>query len=83
MRQRPSTAKGITFVTLEDDTGTVNLIIRQDVWERYRKAAFQASVMLAGGRLQREREVIHILADQLEDISHLLAAVPARSRDFR
>lgn len=82
MRQRPSTAKGITFVTLEDETGTVNLIIRQAVWDRYRAAAFRAGVLLARGRLQREHEVIHILVDQLEDISTLLADVSVRSRDF-
>jgi error-prone DNA polymerase len=83
MRQRPSTAKGITFVTLEDETGTVNLIIRQQVWDRYRTAAFRAGVMLASGQLQRENEVIHILVEQIEDISQMLADVPARSRDFR
>jgi error-prone DNA polymerase len=83
MRQRPSTAKGITFVTLEDESGTVNLIIRQDVWQRYRKAAFRAGVMLARGRLQRERQVIHILVEEMEDISHLLRDVETKSRDFR
>jgi error-prone DNA polymerase len=82
MRQRPSTARGITFVTLEDETGTVNLIVRQEVWQRYRQAAFRAAVMLAHGRLQRQRQVIHILVERLEDISQLLREVETRSRDF-
>ena len=83
MRQRPSTAKGVTFVTLEDETGTINLIVRKEVWKKYRDAAHQASVMLAHGRLQRDRETIHILADKLEDLTPQLDDVRSRSRDFR
>lgn len=82
-RQRPSTAKGVTFVTLEDETGIVNLIVRQDVWRRYHRTAQRATAMLVHGRLQREREVIHILADRLEDLSSTLAEVKTKSRDFR
>jgi error-prone DNA polymerase len=83
MRQRPSTAKGITFVTLEDETGVVNLIIRQDVWERHRQAARAAVVMLATGQLQREGAVIHVLVNRMEDWSGRLAELDVRSRDFR
>ncbi len=61
LRQRPSTANGITFVTLEDETGMVNLIVRQAVWERYRRVARSAVAMIAHGRLQREAEIIHVL----------------------
>jgi error-prone DNA polymerase len=82
-RQRPSTAKGVTFVTLEDETGIVNLIVRQDVWRRYQRTAQRAKAMIAHGRLQREREVIHILADRLEDLSAELSQLHASSRDFR
>ncbi|MBP87446.1 MAG: error-prone DNA polymerase [Planctomycetaceae bacterium] len=82
-RQRPSTAKGVTFVTLEDETGIVNLIVRQEVWKRYYRTAQRATAMLVHGRLQREREVIHILADRLEDLSPTLAEVKSKSRDFR
>ncbi|HID23851.1 MAG TPA: error-prone DNA polymerase, partial [Planctomycetaceae bacterium] len=56
LRQRPSTASGITFVTLEDETGLVNLIVRPDVWQRYRRAAHTATALLAWGRLQRESD---------------------------
>jgi error-prone DNA polymerase len=83
MRQRPSTAKGITFVTLEDETGVVNLIIRQDVWERHRRVARSAVIMLATGQLQREGRVIHVLVNGMEDWSRRLAELEIRSRDFR
>ncbi len=83
LRQRPSTASGITFVTLEDETGMINLIIRQRVWERYRRAARAAIALLAHGELQRESDVIHILVTRLEDLTDSLAELQARSRDFR
>lgn len=83
MRQRPSTANGITFVTLEDETGFANLIIRPDIWDRYHAAARNAVVLIAHGRLQRESGVIHVLTQRLEDFSSRLAELPARSRDFR
>jgi error-prone DNA polymerase len=83
MRQRPSTAKGITFVTLEDETGQTNLIIRQEVWERYRRAARSAVVMLADGVLQKDADVIHVLVSRVEDLSAALAELETRSRDFR
>jgi error-prone DNA polymerase len=83
LRQRPSTANGITFVTLEDETGMVNLIVRRNVWERYRRVARGAVAMLAQGQLQREAEVIHVLVNRLEDLSERLAELTTRSRDFR
>ena len=82
VRQRPSTAKGITFVTLEDETGQANLIIRPDVWNRYRQAAHGATLLLASGRLQREMGVIHVLVTRLEDLSPRLAELGSQSRDF-
>ena len=83
MRQRPSTAKGITFVTLEDETGTANLIVRPDVWEQYRKVARTAGVMLATGPLQRGGQIIHVLVHQLRDLSAEFADLQTHSRDFR
>src|SRR5262249_26928304 len=85
LRQRPSTAKGITFVTLEDETGTVNLIIRVEVWERYRRVARTAVAMIAHGRLQRDpdSDVTHVLVGRVEDLTAKLAALATRSRDFR
>jgi error-prone DNA polymerase len=83
LRQRPSTANGITFVTLEDETGMVNLIVRQQVWDRYRRVARTSVALLAHGRLQREAEVIHVLVTRLEDFSEPLEDLNNRSRDFR
>jgi error-prone DNA polymerase len=83
VRQRPSTAKGITFVTLEDETGTINLIIRQDVWQKFYRVARTAAAFLAQGRLQREGGVIHVLVTKLEDLSQLLRGLDSQSRDFR
>jgi error-prone DNA polymerase len=82
MRQRSGTARGITFVTLEDETGMAQLIIRPEVWQRYRRVAHQAVILLASGPLQKAAGVIHVLVGQLEDLSPLLAELRARSRDF-
>ena len=80
VRQRPSTAHGITFVTLEDETGTANLIIRMDVWERFYKVARTASAFIAHGRLQNQNEVVHVLVTKLENMA---IALSSQSRDFR
>jgi len=82
VRQRPSTAKGITFVTLEDETGTVNLIVRPGVWRRYRTAAIGATVLMADGQLQRGQGNIHVLVTRLEDVSVRLDGMGSQSRDF-
>ena len=83
VRQRPGTAKGITFVTLEDETGVANLIIRQDVWERFHRVARTAAAMIAHGRLQSQGGVIHVLVTRLEDLSEQLKGLGTQSRDFR
>ena len=82
VRQRPATAKGITFVTLEDETGVANLLVRPRVWQRFRDAALRATVLLAWGRLQRQGEVVHVVVTRLEDLSDRLAELPPGSRDF-
>jgi error-prone DNA polymerase len=82
VRQRPGTAKGITFVTLEDETGTANLIIHPTVWKRYRPAALGATVLLAQGRLRRQDSVIHVLVTRLENLSGHLEDLGVQSRDF-
>jgi error-prone DNA polymerase len=83
VRQQPRAAKGITFVTLEDETGAANLIVRQAVWKRYREAALGATVLLAHGRLQRQGQVIHLLTTKLVNLSPWLRQLGAQSRDFR
>lgn len=83
MRQRPQTAAGITFMTLEDETGIANLVIYPSVWQKFRKVARFASVLLASGRLQREGDIIHVVCDRLDDVSDMLNRLPRSSRDFR
>jgi error-prone DNA polymerase len=83
MRQRPSTASGITFVTLEDETGVANLVVYPSVWQHFRQTARFASVMLATGRLQREGDVIHVVCERLDDVSEMLAQIGPKARNFR
>jgi error-prone DNA polymerase len=79
-RQRPSTAAGITFLNLEDETGLINVICSRGLWQRYRKVARSAPALLVRGRLERVEGVTNVIADKLE---LLPMAVPSRSRDFR
>jgi error-prone DNA polymerase len=83
MRQRPATASGITFVTLEDETGIVNLIVRPEVWERHHRVARCAQAMLARGTVQRRDEIIHVYVERMQDLSELLTGTEVKSRDFR
>ena len=81
-RQKPATAGGVTFVTLEDETGHINLIIWRDVAARHRPALLGARLMQVEGRLQRQSGVTHVLAHTLHDRSALLGRLLTRSRDF-
>lgn len=83
IRQRPGTAKGITFMTLEDETGTANLIVHRDTWERFRTVARRSHVLAARGILQRQEGVIHLVVDHLQDLTETLATLNNQSRDFR
>jgi error-prone DNA polymerase len=83
VRQRPSTAKGITFVTLEDETGTANLVVRQDTWERYYAVARRSPAWIARGVVERKEAVVHVLVQRLDDLSAALGGVQTKSRDFR
>lgn len=83
MRQRPGTAKGITFVTLEDETGIANLIIHKKVWDRDELAARRSTALIVAGRLERQGKVIHVIARRIEDLQSQLSNLRHRSRDFR
>ena len=83
LRQRPGTARGVTFVTLEDETGVANLIIFAQIWQRFEVAARRATALVAAGKLERKNEVIHIIVDHLEDLTESLGQIDHRSRDFR
>jgi error-prone DNA polymerase len=77
------TAKGITFVTLEDEAGAINLIVHQSTWERYYAIARRSPVWLAYGTLERKEAIIHIIAQRLVDISDRIGELRSPSRDFR
>jgi error-prone DNA polymerase len=82
IRQRPGTASGIVFVTLEDETGIVNLIVRPSIYEQYRVAARYAALLQADGYVERHGQVQHVMAVGLHDLSDLLTGYDCHSRDF-
>ena len=81
MRQRPGTASGVMFVTLEDETGIANLIVRPKIFERDRRAALHAPLVIADGRVERKGPVVHVLVSRLRGMP-APADVAVRSRDF-
>ncbi|MEM8767378.1 MAG: error-prone DNA polymerase [Pseudomonadota bacterium] len=93
-RQRPGSASGVMFVTLEDETGNVNVVVWTSVQERYRAVLLQGQLLHIKGVLEREKEVIHVVAGHIEDGTELLQGLvaqetdkgtdgPFKSRDFR
>ncbi len=72
VRQRPGTAGGICFMTIEDETGFANLVIFENLFEKYRKAILQSRLIMVEGKLQREGEVIHVIVHSCYDFSKLL-----------
>lgn len=72
LRQRPGTAKGVIFLTLEDETGVVNVIVWRKIYERFRRAVIAGRLLRVTGRLQRAHGVSHVIAEQVEDISAML-----------
>ncbi|GGI17502.1 error-prone DNA polymerase [Oxalicibacterium faecigallinarum] len=83
MRQRPPTAKGTMFVTLEDETGITNVIIWPDLIEKQRKEILNAQLMTVYGIWQTKDDVHHLVAKRIVDHSHLLGALNINSRDFQ
>ncbi|MFT3849998.1 MAG: error-prone DNA polymerase [Propionivibrio sp.] len=81
-RQRPGTASGVIFLTLEDETGNANVIIHAHLADRQRREMLSARLLGVLGILQREGEVVHLLAKRLVDHSELLGRLPTSSRDF-
>lgn len=72
VRQRPGTAKGVIFLTLEDETGVANVVVWAKVYERFRRAVIAGRLLRVTGRLQREAGVAHVVAEGIEDCSALL-----------
>jgi error-prone DNA polymerase len=87
LRQRPGTAKGITFVTLEDETGTINLVVHQQTWDRFYRIARRAPAWIAHGHVQTTKHapapVIHVVVSKLAALAEKLRRLDVKSRDFR
>jgi error-prone DNA polymerase len=83
VRQRPGTAKGVTFITIEDETGVANLVVWADLYERQRHTVLTANMLAVEGRVQREGLVVHIVADKLIDLTDRLAGIGEQDCTFR
>jgi error-prone DNA polymerase len=81
-RQRPDTASGVIFVTLEDESGNVNVVVWRSVSERQKPALLGARLLAVQGVIERDGDVVHLVARRLEDYSRLLGPLAAVSRDF-
>jgi error-prone DNA polymerase len=81
-RQRPMTASGVTFVTLEDETGHINLVVWLQVAERQRRVFLESRLLEVRGKLQRQNDVLHVIVTGMRDRSRLIGKLAARSRDF-
>jgi error-prone DNA polymerase len=82
MRQRPQTASGVTFLTLEDETGQVNIIVWERVGREQRQALLDSRLLEVHGEWQRQQEVMHLIARRLIDRTRMLGELLTRSRDF-
>ena len=78
LRQRPGTAKGVIFLTLEDETGYANIIIWHKIYEKYRRAIISGRLLRVTGKLQHEGDSTHVIAKEIEDISDLLEQLISR-----
>jgi DNA-directed RNA polymerase len=72
LRQRPGTAKGVIFLTLEDETGVVNIVVWRNIYETFRRAVIAGRMLRVTGRIQRAHDVTHVISETIEDISHML-----------
>jgi error-prone DNA polymerase len=75
VRQRPGTASGICFITIEDETGTSNLVVFQNLFNQYRKEIIQSRLLMVEGKVQKEGEVIHVVVRKCYDLSGLMLAL--------
>jgi error-prone DNA polymerase len=78
VRQRPGSAKGVMFITLEDESGIANIVVWPDLFERERRTILAARLLSVEGKIQREGEVVHIVARRLENLADLIASVAER-----
>jgi error-prone DNA polymerase len=83
LRQRPQTASGVTFLTLEDEDGLVNVVVWRQVAEDQRRPLLESRLLAVEGRLESQDGVQHLIAKRLTNLSTLLGPLVAESRDFR
>ncbi|NTE35211.1 error-prone DNA polymerase [Agrobacterium tumefaciens] len=83
VRQKPGSAKGVMFVTVEDETGIANIVVWPSLFEKRRRVVLGASMMAIQGKIQREGDVVHLIARQLEDLSGDLSALADRDTEFK
>jgi error-prone DNA polymerase len=81
VRQRPGTASGICFITIEDETGVANLVVFQKLFEKYRKEIVQSRLLMVEGKLQKEGKVIHVIVKHCYNVSGLLQQLSASEKD--
>ena len=81
-RQRPDTASGVVFVTLEDETGCTNVIVWRDLSDRQRRELLGSRLMAVYGTVEREGDVVHLIAGRLVDLTPMLGKLETTSRDF-
>ena len=82
IRQRPGSAKGVCFITLEDETGVINLVVWPDLKEKQRRVVMGSRLMEVRGRVEYDDEVIHVIAHHPKDYTAMLGRLATRSRDF-
>lgn len=82
VRQRPGSAKGVLFITIEDETGIANIVVWPKYYDKYRRVVLGATMMRIHGRIQREGEVVHLVAYQIRDLSEELSRIGDRDRAF-
>ena len=83
VRQKPGSAKGVMFLTIEDETGPANVVVWPKLFERSRRVVLGSSMIAINGRIQREGEVVHLIAQQLFDLSGDLSSLSERNETFR
>jgi error-prone DNA polymerase len=81
-RQRPGTASGVIFLTLEDETGVSNVVVWPKVYETFRRAVIGGRLLRVTGRLEREGQVVHLIAEHIEDLSHALLGLDKLGREI-
>ena len=83
VRQRPGSAKGVVFMTIEDETGVANAVVWPNTLERYRKVVMGARLIVIHGRIQRHEDIIHVVSARLEDRSDWLALLSEQAQELK